>query len=69
MNFVRWKLIVMHLQVYPCPKGSVRHREMVRRFGGNEQYVISLIIYIEVLWFHMLFDIVALKVESEGEDI
>ena len=28
------------LQVYPCPKGSVRHREMVRRFGGKEQYVI-----------------------------
>ncbi|XP_008219087.1 PREDICTED: uncharacterized protein LOC103319337 [Prunus mume] len=25
-------------EVYPCPKGSVRHREMVKRFGGKEQF-------------------------------
>ncbi|OAY23962.1 uncharacterized protein LOC110607003 isoform X1 [Manihot esculenta] len=25
-------------EVYPCPKGSVRHREMVRNFGGKEQF-------------------------------
>ncbi|WMV54822.1 hypothetical protein MTR67_048207, partial [Solanum verrucosum] len=24
--------------IYPCPKGSVRHREMVRRLGGKEQF-------------------------------
>ena len=30
----------MHVQVYPCPKGSVRHREIVRKIGGKEQYVI-----------------------------
>ncbi|KAK7289646.1 hypothetical protein RIF29_03445 [Crotalaria pallida] len=25
-------------EVYPCPKGSVRHREVVRRSGGKEQF-------------------------------
>ncbi|BBH05225.1 Thioredoxin family protein [Prunus dulcis] len=25
-------------EVYPCPKGSVRHREMVKRYGGKEQF-------------------------------
>ncbi|OIT06581.1 PREDICTED: uncharacterized protein LOC109212304 [Nicotiana attenuata] len=25
-------------EIYPCPKGSVRHREMVRRLGGKEQF-------------------------------
>ncbi|KAF2296947.1 hypothetical protein GH714_013469 [Hevea brasiliensis] len=25
-------------EVYPCPKGSIRHREMVRKFGGKEQF-------------------------------
>ncbi|XP_057983662.1 uncharacterized protein LOC131168340 [Malania oleifera] len=25
-------------EVYPCPKGSRRHREMVKRFGGKEQF-------------------------------
>ncbi|KAL6297271.1 hypothetical protein ACE6H2_005413 [Prunus campanulata] len=25
-------------EVYPCPKGSARHREMVKRFGGKEQF-------------------------------
>ncbi|KAF3447402.1 hypothetical protein FNV43_RR12588 [Rhamnella rubrinervis] len=28
----------LSVEVYPCPKGSVRHRDMVRRFGGNEQF-------------------------------
>ncbi|XP_010538905.1 PREDICTED: uncharacterized protein LOC104813086 isoform X2 [Tarenaya hassleriana] len=28
----------LSVEVYPCPKGSVRHREMVRRFGGREQF-------------------------------
>nr|XP_048331362.1 uncharacterized protein LOC107421442 [Ziziphus jujuba var. spinosa] len=28
----------LSVEVYPCPKGSVRHREMVRRFGGKEQF-------------------------------
>ncbi|GMQ02044.1 hypothetical protein CsSME_00048459 [Camellia sinensis var. sinensis] len=26
------------LEIYPCPKGSIRHREMVRRLGGKEQF-------------------------------
>ncbi|XP_061339650.1 uncharacterized protein LOC133286271 [Gastrolobium bilobum] len=26
------------VEVYPCPKGSVRHREVVRRTGGKEQF-------------------------------
>ncbi|KAJ6757835.1 THIOREDOXIN FAMILY PROTEIN, partial [Salix koriyanagi] len=25
-------------EVYPCPKGSVRHREIVRKIGGKEQF-------------------------------
>ncbi|KAJ4850385.1 hypothetical protein Tsubulata_017628 [Turnera subulata] len=25
-------------EVYPCPKGSKRHREMVRQFGGKELF-------------------------------
>ncbi|KDP45650.1 hypothetical protein JCGZ_17257 [Jatropha curcas] len=25
-------------EVYPCPKGSARHREMVRKIGGKEQF-------------------------------
>ncbi|KAK1264088.1 hypothetical protein QJS04_geneDACA016253 [Acorus gramineus] len=25
-------------KVYPCPKGSVRHREVVRRIGGKDQF-------------------------------
>lgn len=28
----------LSVEVFPCPKGSVRHREMVRRFGGKEQF-------------------------------
>ncbi|XP_024023767.1 uncharacterized protein LOC112092268, partial [Morus notabilis] len=28
----------LSVEVYPCPKGSVRHREMVRRLGGKEQF-------------------------------
>ncbi|KAA8538760.1 hypothetical protein F0562_028345 [Nyssa sinensis] len=28
----------LSVEIYPCPKGSVRHREMVRRFGGKEQF-------------------------------
>ncbi|MED6132720.1 hypothetical protein PIB30_021546 [Stylosanthes scabra] len=28
----------LSVQVYPCPKGSVRHREVVRRTGGKEQF-------------------------------
>lgn len=28
----------LSVEVYPCPKGSVRHREMVRKFGGKEQF-------------------------------
>ncbi|KAJ6763539.1 THIOREDOXIN FAMILY PROTEIN [Salix purpurea] len=26
------------VKVYPCPKGSVRHREIVRKIGGKEQF-------------------------------
>ncbi|XP_009392576.2 uncharacterized protein LOC103978491 isoform X2 [Musa acuminata AAA Group] len=26
------------LEVYPCPKGSLRHRELVRSIGGKEQF-------------------------------
>ncbi|GMH21619.1 hypothetical protein Nepgr_023461 [Nepenthes gracilis] len=25
-------------EVYPCPKGSVRHRQIVRNYGGREQF-------------------------------
>uniref|UniRef100_A0A1J3K5N2 GST N-terminal domain-containing protein n=1 Tax=Noccaea caerulescens TaxID=107243 RepID=A0A1J3K5N2_NOCCA len=28
----------LSVEVYPCPKGSVRHREMVRRSGGKEMF-------------------------------
>ncbi|XP_057490635.1 uncharacterized protein LOC130776426 isoform X4 [Actinidia eriantha] len=26
------------LEIYPCPKGSIRHREMVKSVGGKEQF-------------------------------
>ncbi|KAF5936822.1 hypothetical protein HYC85_024328 [Camellia sinensis] len=28
----------LSVEIYPCPKGSIRHREMVRRLGGKEQF-------------------------------
>ncbi|CAN6475600.1 unnamed protein product [Victoria cruziana] len=28
----------LSLEVYPCPKGSLRHREMVKKLGGKEQF-------------------------------
>ncbi|CDP00857.1 unnamed protein product [Coffea canephora] len=28
----------LSVEIYPCPKGSVRHREAVRRLGGKEQF-------------------------------
>lgn len=28
----------LSVEVYPCPKGSVRHREMVCKIGGKEQF-------------------------------
>ncbi|XVE60686.1 hypothetical protein DITRI_Ditri05aG0148200 [Diplodiscus trichospermus] len=28
----------LSVEVYPCPKGSLRHREMVRSIGGKEQF-------------------------------
>ncbi|BAT92970.1 uncharacterized protein LOC124827261 [Vigna umbellata] len=28
----------LSVEVYPCPKGSVRHREVVSRTGGKEQF-------------------------------
>ncbi|KAL0326414.1 UNVERIFIED_CONTAM: hypothetical protein Sradi_5210700 [Sesamum radiatum] len=28
----------LSVEIFPCPKGSVRHREMVRRLGGREQF-------------------------------
>ncbi|XP_043706815.1 uncharacterized protein LOC122656388 [Telopea speciosissima] len=28
----------LSVEVYPCPKGSLRHREMVKTFGGKEQF-------------------------------
>ncbi|GAV79360.1 GST_N_3 domain-containing protein [Cephalotus follicularis] len=28
----------LSVEVYPCPKGSVRHRETVRKLGGKEQF-------------------------------
>ncbi|XP_023636235.1 uncharacterized protein LOC17881076 isoform X1 [Capsella rubella] len=28
----------LSVEVYPCPKGSVRHRELVRRSGGKEMF-------------------------------
>lgn len=36
-------LVYFHeMQIYPCPKGSARHRAMVRDLGGKEQYVLFL---------------------------
>lgn len=32
--------VVMHLQVYPCPNGLGRHKELANISGGKEQYVI-----------------------------
>ncbi|KAI4388855.1 hypothetical protein MLD38_001147 [Melastoma candidum] len=28
----------LSVEVYPCPKGSIRHREIVKRLGGKEQF-------------------------------
>ncbi|XP_068648725.1 uncharacterized protein [Aristolochia californica] len=28
----------LSVEVYPCPKGSLRHREIVRNIGGKEQF-------------------------------
>ncbi|XP_058195573.1 uncharacterized protein LOC131311938 isoform X2 [Rhododendron vialii] len=28
----------LSVEIYPCPKGSIRHREMVRSVGGKEQF-------------------------------
>ncbi|CAA6660216.1 unnamed protein product [Spirodela intermedia] len=28
----------LSVEVYPCPKGSVRHRQMVQKLGGKEQF-------------------------------
>ncbi|CAA0837665.1 Thioredoxin family protein [Striga hermonthica] len=28
----------LSVEIFPCPKGSIRHREMVRRLGGREQF-------------------------------
>lgn len=28
----------LSVEIFPCPKGSKRHREMVRRLGGKEQF-------------------------------
>ncbi|XP_019176426.1 PREDICTED: uncharacterized protein LOC109171805 [Ipomoea nil] len=28
----------LSVEVYPCPKGSTKHREIVRKFGGKEQF-------------------------------
>ncbi|CAN6270072.1 unnamed protein product [Urochloa humidicola] len=28
----------LSVEVYPCPKGSLRHREMVKKIGGKEQF-------------------------------
>jgi anaphase-promoting complex subunit 7 len=28
----------LSVEVYPCPKGSIRHRELVRRSGGKEMF-------------------------------
>jgi hypothetical protein len=25
-------------EVYPCPKGSLRHRDVVKKIGGKEQF-------------------------------
>ncbi|KAI3464295.1 hypothetical protein Pfo_020958 [Paulownia fortunei] len=30
--------IDLSVEIFPCPKGSVRHRAMVRRLGGREQF-------------------------------
>ncbi|XP_057490634.1 uncharacterized protein LOC130776426 isoform X3 [Actinidia eriantha] len=28
----------LSVEIYPCPKGSIRHREMVKSVGGKEQF-------------------------------
>lgn len=38
---VNYNLASWMFQVYPCPKGSLRHREVVKKIGGKEQYVFA----------------------------
>ncbi|XP_008441154.1 uncharacterized protein LOC103485378 isoform X1 [Cucumis melo] len=28
----------LSVEVYPCPKGSIRHRNIVKKYGGKEQF-------------------------------
>ncbi|KAG5520345.1 hypothetical protein RHGRI_033051 [Rhododendron griersonianum] len=34
----------LSVEIYPCPKGSIRHREMVRSVGGKEQYMFIMLL-------------------------
>jgi len=41
----------MYAPVYPCLEGSVRHREIVKKIGGKEPYVITSVrFYIMYMW-------------------
>ncbi|KAG9152801.1 hypothetical protein Leryth_017632 [Lithospermum erythrorhizon] len=35
----------LSVEIYPCPKGSARHRQIVRKLGGKDQYVHSFRLY------------------------
>ncbi|KAG8378521.1 hypothetical protein BUALT_Bualt08G0145700 [Buddleja alternifolia] len=37
----------LSVEIFPCPKGSVKHRAMVQRLGGREQYVTSVFIALQ----------------------
>ncbi|KAI4388892.1 hypothetical protein MLD38_001181 [Melastoma candidum] len=41
-DFLEYAELLPHklspFEVYPCPKGSIRHREIVKRLGGKEQF-------------------------------
>ena len=41
----------MYAPVYPCLEGSVRRREIVKKIGGKEPYVITSVrFYIMYMW-------------------
>ncbi|CAO2042409.1 unnamed protein product [Urochloa humidicola] len=39
-------------EVYPCPKGSLRHREMVKKIGGKESNFHCLLMLVLPYWCH-----------------
>ncbi|XP_027348464.1 uncharacterized protein LOC113860037 [Abrus precatorius] len=56
----------LSVEVYPCPKGSVRHREVVRRTGGKEQFPFLIDLYSGISMYES-GDIVKYLFEQYGE--